>query len=315
MKHHLLLLLVASFSLSSCSTSPLERKVFCFDSMMEIKLSEGNEEDLNNIEQIFVKYDKLSDNYHSRDINNVYSINHTNEEISVDENLYNLLKISAEVPFFGANHFNFLCGSLSKKWKESLENNKVLDNETIVSELNKIRTSNLVFKDNNTVQRVGDAEVDLGAIAKGYTLDRIKEYLDGKEYKQYLINAGYSSILLGEKSENDGFYNVSIKHFDGSYLKLKNCFISTSGTAEQQKIIDGTTYSHIVDPVNGSAISKYDTVIVISNFGYLGDALSTSLMMADIPEIKAVEEQCSVQVLAIKDKTIVYKNDALEVFK
>lgn len=315
MKHYLSLLFLPCLLLSSCVNSSLERRCFCFDTSMDIKLFEGNSDDLDKIEQIFVHYDKLSDNYKSRDVNNVYTINYTNEDVAVDTDLYQLLQASQAVSSLGANHFSMLMGSLSKKWKEALHDNQILSNEIIISELNKIQNSGVIFKDNSVVQRFGEAEIDLGAIAKGYSLDIIKQYLDSKEYKKYLVNAGYSSILLGEKNSDDGYFKIGIRNFDNSYLKLKNCFISTSGVSEQSTTIDGVTYSHIINPSSGSAISNYDTLIVVSSSGYLGDALSTSLLMADLDEIQQVETSCSVQVLAIKDKSIVYKNESLEVFK
>ena len=313
MKRTIFSLFLLSTLLSSCN-SPLDRKIYCFDSLMEIRLNEGTKEDLDNIEKIFTTYDKLSDNYKARDINNIYSINQSNEEIKIDEKLYNLLKISAEVPHFGANNFSFLCGSLAKKWKESLQDKVVLNNEIIAKELSKIQTSEIIFKENNIVQRIGEAEIDLGAIAKGYTLDKIKEYLDSKQYSKYLISAGFSSILLGEKDSDDGLYSIGIKNTD-YYFKAKNCFVSTSGILEQSETIDGITYSHIVNPNTGSAISNYDTVLVISGSGYIGDALSTSFMMASVDEIKEVEKQVSIKVAAIKDKKIVYKSDSFEVFQ
>lgn len=314
MKHHILPIILSTTLLSGCSTMS-SRRVTYFDTSIEMRLFEGNNDDFDNVERILSHYSKLSDNYIKYDVNNVYSINQTNEEISVDKDLYDLLKVSYSLNPLGAYHFNPLCGSLAKKWKQALADTQILSDETIASELNKIKSSNLIFKDNNIVQRVGGAEIDLGAIAKGYCLDKVKEYLDSKQYKHYLIDGGRSSVLLGEKDSSDGLFNVRIQKETNQYLKLKNCFVSTSAIDEQGKTIDGITYSHIINPDNGSAVSKYDRIIVISNDGYLGDALSTSLMMADIAEIKEVEQKCSVQVLAIKDKNILYKNNSLEVFE
>ena len=73
-------------------------------------------------------------------------------------------------------------------------------------------------------------------------------------------------------------------------------------------------YSHIVNPYTGSAINNYDTVIVVSNSGYLGDALSTSFMLSSIDEIKQMEQSKGVKALVIKDKNIVYRNESLEVY-
>ena len=211
-------------------------------------------------------------------------------------------------------YFNPLCGSLAKKWKESLKSLQILDEATIQSELNKMNNSSVLFKDNNLIQRLGGAEIDLGAVAKGFALDEVKKYLDSKSFSKYLINSGYSSILLGQKQSDDGLFSVGLSDIDNAYLKLSNCFVSTSGVSTQGVKIDDQIYSHIVNPYTGSAINNYDTVIVVSSLGYLGDAISTSFMLSSIDEIKQVEQTQNVKAIAIKDKNIVYKNESLEVY-
>jgi len=300
--------------LISCSqASSLESKVFCFDTAIDIRLFEGEKQNLNDIENIFSYYDKISDNYKQRDVNNVYLVNNTNDDVLVDETLYSMLQKSFALKE-EIRYFNPLCGSLAKKWKESLKSLQILDETTIQSELNKMNNSSVLFKDNNLIQRLGGAEIDLGAVAKGFALDEVKKYLDSKSFSKYLINSGYSSILLGQKQSDDGLFSVGLSDIDNAYLKLSNCFVSTSGVSTQGVKIDNQIYSHIVNPYTGSAINNYDTVIVISSSGYLGDAISTSFMLSSIDEIKQVEQAQNVKAIAIKDKNIVYKNESLEVY-
>ena len=233
--------------------------------------------------------------------------------MTVDKELYDLLKVSFDVKNEGATYFNPLCGSLAKKWKESLKNQQILAENVVNEELLKMNSSLLVFNSDNKIQRLGEAEIDLGGIAKGYALDVAKAYLDSKNINQYLLNAGSSSTLLGEKNSKDGLFTVGLRDLEGSYLKLKNCVISTSGIDVQGVDIGGVTYSHIINPITGSAINNYDAVVVICNKGYLGDALSTSMMMNTIEEIKTIEQEHNVQTIVIKDKKIVYQNESIEV--
>ncbi len=317
MKTKLIFPLIA-FIATSCTPKSfvLGSKVFCFDTVVSIELYEGKDEDVKNIEEILKYYDKLSDNYLPRDITNVYTINNTNETIEVSKDLYDLLKSSMEVTSKGANYFNLLAGSLSKRWKESLSQNQVLSQNEINEELDKLNDSSLSLYPNNLIKRLGEAEIDLGGIAKGYTLDVIKDYLDSKEYKHYIINGGSSSILLGEKNLGDGCFTVGMqKELPGAYFKAKNCFISTSSNSEQGVEIDGTVYSHIINPITGSAITNYDSVIVLSEDGYLGDALSTSMMMNTIEEIEQIEKDQNVKTIIVKDEKIVHKHVGIEVFR
>ena len=301
--------------LTACQQTPaLESKVFCFDTVVESKLYQGNKSDLKEVENIFKFYDAISDNYQARDITNVYAINKTNNEIEIDPQLYELLKVSVNVKNEGAKYFSPFCGSIAKEWKKSLKDLQILDENVKYAELYKIRDASIIFKNDNKIERVGVAEIDLGGIVKGYALDIAKNYLDSKGISHYLLNAGSSSISIGEKKSKDGLFSVGLRDIENAYLKLKNCFVSTSGTSVQGVVIDGVTYSHIINPETGSAINNFDAVIVISDKGYYGDALSTSMMMNTIDEIKEIEQEHNVKTIVVKDKKIIYQNSELEVY-
>ena len=214
------LLPILGITLSSCQQIYVVKDgVFCFGSYTDITLYEGNKENVDDIIDILNKYSKLSDNYRLADVTNIKSINQTNDEIAVPDELFDLLKTSFNVMSEGAEYFNPLCGSLSELWKTALED-KILPSESdIQNEINKINNSSFSFDDDNKkVQRTGEALLDLGAIAKGYTVDVIREYLKEKNISKYLINAGKSSILLGEKATDNGYFTIELEEVRGHYL-------------------------------------------------------------------------------------------------
>ena len=310
-------LTLLSLTLSACTMNNkvLNRTVFYFDTMVDVKLFDGEEEDLDNVLFLLEQYSGMSDNYQNYpgQGTNVYDINHTNEELQIDNTLYMLLEKAFSVKNHGATYFNPLCGSLSKKWKDALAKGEILSDSVINAEISKINSSSLSFK-GQSVQRNGEAEIDLGGIAKGYALDFVKSYLNSKNCSKYIVDAGSSSILLGESDKKDGYFTVTMKDLHNTkYVKLKNCFISTSSISEQGVKIGDMTYSHIINPVTGSAINEQDAVIVISNNGALGDALSTSMMLNTVDEIKAIEETEFVKTIVIKNNSIVYSHPDLEI--
>ena len=177
MKSKLLVFPLLIVPLVSCSANKeIRRNSFYFDTYTESRLYEGNESNLDDIEKIFAKIDKLTDNFNARDLNNVYKVNTTTENVEIEPELYEVLKLSFSSDLDSLNYFNPLCGSLSKKWKESLANKQVLDQATIDAELLKMQSTHLEFVNETTVKRVGEAEIDLGAVAKGYALDKVKDY-------------------------------------------------------------------------------------------------------------------------------------------
>ena len=311
MKLKFIILPLLIIPLISCNKE-IKRNSFYFDTYTETRLFEGNEEDLDNIDELFLRIDRLTDNYRSRGINNVFTINNSSEPVEVDSKLYEVLKASFCNCLEPLNYFNPLCGSLSKKWKESLENKEVLSQTIIDEELLKIASTSVEFLEDNKVKKTGDAEIDLGAVAKGYALDKVKQYLDSKNYKKYLVDAGASSILLGEKNGGKKF-KIKVSNLDNTFLMLKNCYLSTSSYYNQKVEIDGVNYSHIINPKSGSAINENDTVIVVSDKGYLGDILSTAFINESIDSIKELEKHYEVKTIVIKNNEMVYKNESIEV--
>lgn len=315
MRKGLLLPLITLISITGCKQSGTEYTagVTYFSTYIDIKLFQGSQSKVNEIKSILKEYDIYADNYRARQQMNVYSINQLDNptDLELPIGLYKMLETSFKMKT-QTDYFNPLVGSLSKAWKDALAVPRVLTQEEIDTELAKINSSSVTFKDHNLIDKTGSAEIDLGGVAKGYTLDVVKEYLDRKNITKYIINAGNSSILLGKKNNSSGLFNITFKDLPSKYLKLKNCFISTSGTSVQGVKIDGVTYSHIINPITGSAINNYDAVVVVSATGAVGDAFSTSLMMNTVPEIQAIEVSKNIQVIAIKNNSIVYCNNELK---
>ena len=304
--------------LTSCSCSSnyneLRRNIYCFSTGVDIRLFEGSNANLDDLTAIFENVDRLTDNYLNRPGNNVYTINNSlDTDLTLESELYDLINKAINIKTQGAEYFDLLSGSLNKKWKESLEKNEVLSNAVIEEELAKMAATNITLKKNNVINKSGEAEIDLGGIAKGYSLDLVKNYLKERNLTKYMINAGRSSVLLGEYYQNDGYFTIDIEDVPGFKFRVKNCIISTSSTSVQGKMIGGITYSHIINPKTGSAINNFDAVVVISDLGYVGDAFSTSMMMNTVDEIKQIETQYNVKCLTIKNHQVTYYNTSIEV--
>ena len=319
--------LVVAASLSACDIAhqyPVDT-LFCFDTVVTVKTTEYNGLMYSvHVQEgtcrILKEVDAIADAYKSRDVMCIYDLNNTNEKIEINGQLYRLLKSALDTKE-KLPYFNPFIGSLTNKWKEALGKKEQLSASIIEEELLKMNDTNLLLENTEDghyyAKRVGEGLIDVGAIAKGFALDECENYLhrNAEPNYEYMVDAGSSSILLGRNKDNSTF-KVKIKDLSSpTYLRLKECFVATSGISEQGVEIDGTTYSHIISPLTGSAINTFDSVIVISElkdgYGLFTDALSTSFMMNTLEEVKELEKSTGVSVILIKDDNIVYKSESL----
>ncbi len=97
--------------------------------------------------------------------------------------------------------------------------------------------------------------LDLGGIAKGYTLNRLAEVIAKSGVSSALVNIGGDILAVGEKTGRQSMACGSERSSKSS--RHRRCgspqrpVIVTSGDYERLFIIDGKRYHHILDPRTG----------------------------------------------------------------
>jgi thiamine biosynthesis lipoprotein len=129
--------------------------------------------------------------------------------------------------------------------------------------------------------------LDLGAVGKGYTVDRAAALLRERGVPAGTVNSGNSSIAFWGEPEEGGPWTVQVTHplEPGESIRTIEAWpgsISTSGAYEDRFVAGGVEYGHILDPRSGRpARSAARSVTVWSPAAARGDALSTALFVLD----------------------------------
>jgi len=124
--------------------------------------------------------------------------------------------------------------------------------------------------------------VDLGGIAKGWALDRMRVVLERHDIDRALLNFGQSSVwALGRpgavaawqllaRGPGDAFLGV---------LHLRDLALSISGSLGQSVEIAGRRFGHVFDPRTGRALQRRRQALVVGPDATLAEALSKALLV------------------------------------
>ncbi|WP_041250210.1 FAD:protein FMN transferase [Christiangramia forsetii] len=150
---------------------------------------------------------------------------------------------------------------------------------------NKIRLNEdgRVLKDNPAIY------LDFNAIAKGYTIDVIAEYLEANNVENYLIELGGELRASGKNLKSDSDWVVGIDNISGTRkpdnfqakVTLSNAAMATSGNYRKYRTdsLTGQKFVHTINPITGKAErSNLLSASVIAENCMLADGYATAFM-------------------------------------
>jgi thiamine biosynthesis lipoprotein len=129
--------------------------------------------------------------------------------------------------------------------------------------------------------------IDLGGIAKGYSVDQGIDVLLARGFKNALVNAGGDSRAIGDRRGRPWIVGIqNPRHLDEIVTRfpLVNEAFSTSGDYERYFIENGIRYSHIINPHTGDSARKVLSATVIAPTATQTDGLSKTAFVLGAAE-------------------------------
>lgn len=127
-----------------------------------------------------------------------------------------------------------------------------------------------------------DVVIDLGAIGKGYAVDRAIELLKQRNIANAMVNAGGNLRCIGKQGTRA--WRVAIRDPRAvrtlAWLELNDESVSTSGDYERFAIANGVRIHHLLDSRSAQPATHTMAVTVVALDAALADAASTALFVA-----------------------------------
>ncbi len=233
----------------------------------------------------------------------ISKINRGDSTVQVDEHFQQVFKISKQIYEESDGYFDPTVGNLVNAYGFGPEvapvklKDEVLDSLTMLVGFDKLRldNKNRVIKDKPKIY------IDFNAIAKGYTIDVIADYLDKSSVENYLIELGGELVAKGKNIEKNSDWIVAIddpgqeqgERTLQTILVLKDKAMATSGNYRKFRVDStGKRFVHTINPKSGKAeTSSLLSTSVLAKNCTLADGYATAFMALGYEKSRKMLEQ------------------------
>lgn len=291
-KAALCLIIAALFlSFSGClrQSVPYTRSGFYLDTLVNITVYDTDSDHaagiLDQAMERCMYYDRLFSI--SDPESDIYKLNHANNAaVTVSDETYTLLQLSMRYAEESGGLFDITVQPLYALWDfQAPEHETLPDEAAIKSALTCVNQENIEFPDDHSVRLKNHAQINPGAIAKGYIADMLKEDLLRQGVSSALINLGGNIQTIGSKPDGSDYQIGLQKPFEDngemiSQVSVSDKSVVTSGIYQRCFTYDGKIYHHILNPENGyPAETDLNAAVVIASSSVDADAYSTICML------------------------------------
>ncbi len=218
----------------------------------------------------------------------VYELNACAAErpVRVEPRLFALLKRAAELSERTGGAFDITVGPLLEAWGFAGGSGREADPDALAAACERVGQALVLLDERDCTVRYAreGVRIDLGAIGKGYALERAADIVREIEPAGALLHGGTSSVLAMGADPDGEPWRVAIAHPadpECAVCGVSLCDESLSVSAAHGKAFerDGRVLGHVLDPRAGAPAEGAELAAVVCPSPAEGDALSTALMV------------------------------------
>ena len=286
---------------------PMSRDLYLLDTFCQLTVYEGGgKAALDSAADALGRYDALFD--YNNESSDIYRINHrTGDRVEIDADTAALLQLSEEICGISEGAFEPAIRPVTWLW-DFKEEKKVPDADALEKALSQVVHGAWHVEHGNADDPSSEdgkwyfvAEdprvlIDVGAVAKGFVADRLRDVMLAQDVRSAIINLGGNVLCIGRKPDGSPF-KIAIRdpRTESGYeevLEIEDCSAVTAGIYERYFEQDGIVYHHILDPESGMPVQNgLLSVTVTGPSSGVCDALCTAIFVKGESEGKALLER------------------------
>lgn len=222
-------------------------------------------------------------------------INQNDTSAIPDKYFIDNFELSMEVAEKTNGDFDLTIGSLVRAWGFGFDAEKKVDAEIIDSILQFTGYKKVRLENGQVLRDDFRTTFDFNAVAQGYSVDLIGDFLEANGIKNYLVDIGGEVTAKGEKPGNQkwkiGIEKPAETQTDERNLKVvvevRDKSIATSGNYRKFYEENGVRYSHTINPKTGYPVQhSLLSASVMSDDAATADAYATAFMVMGLEDAK-----------------------------
>lgn len=278
------------FAIAGCATKPPEPVKLIGEAQgtyYSIIYYDGDHRNLQpEIDSILKKFDQSVSLWVPNSL--ISRANNNDTGVVLDEYFIDNFLLAKEISEKTDGAFDFTVGSLVRAWGFGFDADKKVDDQIIDSILQFTGYMNVNLEQDQIEKNDSRTKFDFNAIAQGYSVDLIGEFLEKKNIENYLVDIGGEVRGRGQKPDGSawkvGIEKPAKNKHDARDLKaiiqLKNRSVATSGSYRKFYEEKGIRYSHTINPKTGYPVNhSLLSVSVMAENTAIADAFATAFLV------------------------------------
>lgn len=230
--------------------------------------------------------------------NSIITAINNNGEAEVDGHFVTVFNLARQVNKSTNGAFDITVAPLVNAWGFGFKNKEQVTDSLINELLVHVGMEKVSLKDKHIVKSDSLIMLDCSAIAKGYGVDAVGQFLEEKGIKDYMVEIGGEVRLRGQNPKSEQ-WNIGINKPDDDslgvnrelqdILHITNIAMATSGNYRNFYEEGNKKYAHTINPHTGYPAQQdiLSSTVLAQNCA-IADAFATAFMVMGSEEAKRI---------------------------